>query len=264
MWVNELTKNIDAYRLSTYMYKDKDSDGGKLKMGPVWDFNLAFANVNYCDGASAEGWVLDFNTVCPDDYWSIHFWWERLRQDPEFIQEAKARWETLRANQYSDEAIFSLVDSLIGVVEPAVERNFERWPVLDEWVWPNNFVGGNYQAEVDYLKKWLEDRLEWMDRTILAQATDTEEIIAKAGTVRVVPNPAGAHLNFVIRSNSNGNGEIRVFDPLGRLLQQLDTGYLLVQEEKTIVWNQQLPPGLYYFSAIQEGRLIESGKIVVR
>jgi hypothetical protein len=264
MWVNELTKNIDAFRLSTYMYKDKDSKGGKLKMGPVWDFNLAFSNVDYCDGASAAGWVLDFNTVCPDDFWVIHFWWERLRQDPAFMQEASMRWETLRANQFSDEALFSLVDSLVGVVEPAVERNFERWPVLDEWIWPNNFVGGSYEAEVGYLKTWLEDRLKWMDENILNQATNTEEIFDEESAVRVFPNPAGASLNFVIRSEESGNGEIRIFDSLGRLIQSMDTGFLFKQEAQTIIWNRQLPEGLYYFSALQEGRLLQSGKIIVR
>ena len=44
LFVNEITKNVDAYRLSTYLYKERDSDGGRLHMGPVWDYNLALAN----------------------------------------------------------------------------------------------------------------------------------------------------------------------------------------------------------------------------
>ena len=42
--INELSRNIDGYRLSTYMYKDRDDNGGKLSMGPLWDYNLAFGN----------------------------------------------------------------------------------------------------------------------------------------------------------------------------------------------------------------------------
>lgn len=42
--VNELTKNIDGYRLSTFLHKDTS---GKLKMGPIWDFNLSFGNADY-------------------------------------------------------------------------------------------------------------------------------------------------------------------------------------------------------------------------
>ena len=29
--INEFSKNIDGYRLSTYMYKDRDDNGGKLQ-----------------------------------------------------------------------------------------------------------------------------------------------------------------------------------------------------------------------------------------
>ena len=47
--LNEVTRNVDAYRLSTYMYKDKN---GPLTMGPIWDFNLAFGNADYCEGGS--------------------------------------------------------------------------------------------------------------------------------------------------------------------------------------------------------------------
>ncbi|CAN0606076.1 unnamed protein product, partial [Ectocarpus sp. 12 AP-2014] len=43
--LNEISNNIDGYRLSTFMHKEKNE---KLKMGPVWDFNIAFGNVDYC------------------------------------------------------------------------------------------------------------------------------------------------------------------------------------------------------------------------
>jgi spore coat protein CotH len=60
MIMNELTKNMDGYRLSTYMYKDRDSQGGKLHMGPVWDYNLAMGNYSWFDAYSTEDWALDF------------------------------------------------------------------------------------------------------------------------------------------------------------------------------------------------------------
>ena len=45
--VTEIGKHIDAYKLSFYMHKVKNSDGGKLHFGPLWDFNLAFGNFDY-------------------------------------------------------------------------------------------------------------------------------------------------------------------------------------------------------------------------
>ncbi len=75
---NEVSKNVDGYRLSTYLHKQKDSDGGKLRMGPIWDFNLGFGNANYCTQGNPEGWVTAFNDICPQDYWLIPFWWNKL------------------------------------------------------------------------------------------------------------------------------------------------------------------------------------------
>jgi hypothetical protein len=42
MLMQELGHTVDGYRSSCFMYKDKDSKGGKLTIGPLWDFNLSF------------------------------------------------------------------------------------------------------------------------------------------------------------------------------------------------------------------------------
>ena len=52
-WIVEFTKQIDGYRLSNYMHKDR---GGKLKMDPIWDWNLSFGNADYLDGGRTNGW----------------------------------------------------------------------------------------------------------------------------------------------------------------------------------------------------------------
>ena len=80
--LNELANNVDGYRLSTYMHKDKNE---KLRMGPIWDFNLAFGNADYCDGGSTNVWAYKFNDRCSNDFWLVPFWWERLMQDPTYV-----------------------------------------------------------------------------------------------------------------------------------------------------------------------------------
>ncbi|MEM7382342.1 MAG: CotH kinase family protein, partial [Bacteroidota bacterium] len=264
MWINEITKNVDAYRLSTYMYKDKDSDGGKLKMGPVWDFNLGFANVNYCDSELPEGWAFDFNNICPGHSWVIHFWWKRLWQDPEFVQAAKRRWIELREGLLSDQAIFTLLDSLVGVVQPAVDRNFDRWPILEEYVWPNNFVGETFSAEVNYLNDWLVDRLEWMDGAIDELVTSTNKISASPSMVQVRPNPAADYFNFYIHSEQPGQGVIHLYNSFGQEIGHLDTGWLSPQMEKVVLWNRPLPRGIYYFTIFQNGQLMDKGKVTIQ
>tara|TARA_Y100000996_G_scaffold374237_1_gene324262 strand:+ start:248 stop:1615 length:1368 start_codon:yes stop_codon:yes gene_type:complete len=172
--LNEISKNIDGYRLSTFMYKEK---GGKLTLGPIWDFNLAFGNANYCEGQKPQGWVYQFNDVCPDDWWQVPFWWERFMEDPEFKTAIRNRWDELRSSAFSNSAILDRISAIEQVLyeHNAIERNFSKWPILGEWIWPNHFVSESqssigvpeaYKQETNYLKSWIIDRLQWMDGQI--------------------------------------------------------------------------------------------------
>ena len=163
--LNELSHNPDAYRLSTYMHKKRN---GKLKMGPIWDFNIAFGNVNYCKGEDVNNWIFKYNDYCPDDFWLVPFWWSKLLNDPYFANIIKSRWQELRQNELSDKLIFGKIDLLISELETsdAIKRNFERWPILGQWIWPNSYVGTTYESEINYLKNWLSQRLTWMDSNI--------------------------------------------------------------------------------------------------
>ena len=47
--IQELVNNVDGYSFSTFFHKDKDSNGGKLHAGPLWDFDLCYGNEDYTD-----------------------------------------------------------------------------------------------------------------------------------------------------------------------------------------------------------------------
>ena len=49
------------------------------------------------------------------------------------------------------------IDLLISELETsdAIKRNFERWPILGQWIWPNSYVGTTYESEINYLKNWF-------------------------------------------------------------------------------------------------------------
>ncbi|MEJ6695191.1 MAG: CotH kinase family protein [Chitinophagales bacterium] len=160
--MNEVSKNVDGFRLSTYMYKDKDSKGGKLTLGPLWDFNLAFGNADYCQGGSSAGWGSDFNTYCADQY-VIPFWWNKLMTDTTYTNELKCRWDSLRVHQFHTDSIFENIDDLTLNLDESQQRNFSKWPVLDTYVWPNNYVGSSYANEMSYLKTWIGERMIWLD-----------------------------------------------------------------------------------------------------
>ena len=157
-WMVETAKNIDGFRLSTFLYKDR---GGKLSMGPIWDYNLSMGNANYLDGWLSTGW-----------YWPMlgttdYPWYARLFQDPDFTQRHTDRWKTLRTGALSTTNVIHLINTLTNQVGEAQLRNFQKWPVLGQYLWPNWFIGTTYEEEIGFLKTWMEGRLTWIDSTIL-------------------------------------------------------------------------------------------------
>tara|TARA_R110000868_G_scaffold208458_1_gene457871 strand:- start:146 stop:1522 length:1377 start_codon:yes stop_codon:yes gene_type:complete len=163
--LNELSNNVDGYRLSTYLQKEKNE---KLKMGPIWDFNLAFGNVDYCEGAATNVWAYKFNERCSGDYWLIPFWWDRLLEDPAFVQKLQDRWVEVRSTSLSNNAILGKISAYETVLNKsgAIERNFQKWDILSTYVWPNNFIGNTYDAEIEYIESWITARTAWLDQAI--------------------------------------------------------------------------------------------------
>ncbi len=150
----ELTKNIDGFRLSTFMFKDR---GAKLNMGPIWDYNLSLGNANYNGGWLPDGWYHDL--LGGSDY----PWWPRLFGDPEFGMRYADRWYALRRGAFRTPLLLADIDTYTALLGESQARNYVRWPVLGIYVWPNWYIGTTYQEEIDWMKQWLTDRLVWMD-----------------------------------------------------------------------------------------------------
>lgn len=170
--LSEVTRNIDSYRLSTYFYKLPEAQGGKMVMGPVWDFNLAFGNADYCDGYKTSGWAYEYNYYCNKDPWLVPFWWERLIEDPIYRTELKCRWLGLRNSTLSTETILNYIDDQVKYLDEAPHRNFRRWPILGKDIWPNKNVFKSYSEEITFLKQWITERLDWLDRNMPGDCTE--------------------------------------------------------------------------------------------
>jgi hypothetical protein len=74
----------------------------------------------------------------------------------------------LRSGAFSNTAILQKIDTYTETLTSSggIQDNFDRWPVLGEYVWPNNFVGNTYSEERNYLINWINDRVGWMDGAI--------------------------------------------------------------------------------------------------
>jgi hypothetical protein len=188
--MTEISKNIDGYVFSTYMYKDRNSKGGLLHMGPLWDFDLAYGNLNYNDLAlKTPGWLYTENYRM--------YWFRRLMEDPNFRNRLRCRWDELRSTVLSNARVSAKIDSLVAEVSESQERNFKRWKILGQYVWPNSFIGNTFEEEVQYLTNWITDRLDWMTLYIggncesLALGLEDD-----AATVMAFPNPFSTQITF--------------------------------------------------------------------
>ena len=272
--INEVSKDIDAYRLSTYMYKQKSTNGGKLVMGPLWDYNFSFGNVDYCVDTGPEGLALDFSKLCPGEFWLAPFWWERLLEDSAYTEQLAVRWAALRQDQLATEQVMARIDSVATLLNAeAQQRNFTRWPILGEFVWPNAFVGQTYQEEVDYLKDWTRQRLTWLDATFPTPtvATDTmppdtvppdtivtsvtaDEVPGASSTA--FPNPFDRELTLRFNLRQAGTVSVWLHDLLGRTVLRASSFYS-GGEQSLLVNTASLPTGLYVVRwQVRDGPLI--------
>ncbi len=219
--LNELSKNIDGYRLSTFLHKNKESNGGKLKIGPVWDFDLAWRNADYYGGDDFAGWAIQ--SIGSGDYWQVPFWWLRFFQDTLFANDTKCRWEELRTGLLADTTLFNYIDSIAAYIDEAKDRNFETWDILGTYVWPNpSPIPTTYEGEILNLKTWITNRLEWMDNHLPGICNNTF-VSSKAQSFGVVayPNPATDILFVEIFDYSGSEVLISIKDISGRPVMEM-------------------------------------------
>lgn len=144
--VNEIARNNDAsFYSSCYMSLRR---GGKLKMGPLWDFDIAFGNVNYEGNYSTTGLMLRW-----------YFWFSRLFQDPAFVAKVKERFEYFYSRK---DDIIREINEKARYLKLSVEENNSKWGTFYTYISPNYNIWGNYMNEVQSMKNWLNDRFEWL------------------------------------------------------------------------------------------------------
>ncbi|HIO45763.1 TPA: T9SS type A sorting domain-containing protein [Candidatus Poribacteria bacterium] len=260
--LNEISKNVDAYRLSTYFYKDRDSEGGKLKAGPLWDFNLAWGNGNYCGGDDSTGW----------EYYQCSgespFWWDNMLGDTTFSNALRCRWEELRLTKLHTDSINDYLDSMTIYLGESQVRNFLRWPVMGIYLWPNSswYASSTSHAEVlGYMKTFIEGRSKWLDNNIPGVAQycelyvppvdttppDTTPTISiredpiASSSILIYPNPSSGTVHV---QSMNEIQHIQVSDMIGKTVyfQRPNSHYVRLE------LNARLSKGVYLISVRTE------------
>lgn len=153
--LQEFSNNIDGYRASNYLHKDRDSKCGKFTMGPFWDFNFTFGSPDWCFGENTQGWQMVGG--CGNE---TNTWIEKMLQDQWFKNVLNCRWNTLRQSYLSTPQLFNRIDSMRNYLSQAAVRDSAKWGLV---YWPTNWLPNNLQHAVDSMKTWMNLRLTWMD-----------------------------------------------------------------------------------------------------
>lgn len=164
MILHELCYNLDScFRRSCFMIKEK---GGKLKMGPIWDFDLAFGNFSR-DNSAYDDWV----TVGSNEEGSyIHeTWCNHLLQDKEFCARFSARWDEVRGRLLT--TANETIDAYSTLLAVSQQANFDVWQIWGKRAgyqaqWCSN--ADSYEEQIAYLKDFLRTRADWMDSAVAA------------------------------------------------------------------------------------------------
>tara|TARA_B100000809_G_scaffold251920_1_gene285997 strand:- start:15719 stop:18316 length:2598 start_codon:yes stop_codon:yes gene_type:complete len=150
MLVAEISSNADAYALSTYYHKDK---GGKLRAGPIWDYNLTYGNDIFewnFDRSKTDVWQFDYGNTGAG-------FWKDLFGEPTFQCYLSRRFDkaTKTGEPLSYNYISSLIDATTAIISEAVVRENEKWNTIDD-----------FSGEVTNIKSWLAQRIIWMKNNL--------------------------------------------------------------------------------------------------
>ncbi len=159
--VNELFKNTDSLMQSSiYLHKDK---GGKLFMGPVWDFDLSGGSQTSYDLEEPEGFWTKRDDHCG--------WFTALYEMEAFKTALTSRWAELR-NEGITDAIFTDIDTFIEYAGAAAEADYAMWNESYKSTFsaenaliavPELALTGSYSEQVEYLRNFLAKRITWLD-----------------------------------------------------------------------------------------------------
>lgn len=169
---SELASNVDSYQFSTYFHKDR---GGKLRAGPIWDYNLTYGNdLGEPSRSGYDVWQFD-----NDDNTGSKFW-KDLFDNPTFKCYLSKRFHDLTqpGQPLRHQSLVALIDETVALISEAEAREDQRWNSIWNWT-----------AEIDDLKTWLNSRITWMTNHLGAYTACSNVTVPQLVINRINYNP---------------------------------------------------------------------------
>ena len=153
--VEEISKNYDAGVSSSYFYKDRDTDGGKLCAGPGWDYDMSMGNyVEWMEEFSSDPTgisELAFHTYASS-------WYTKLYEKEDFYKYVEEYyWEA--AEPFLQEMLNGGIERYQEILEASAKMNEIRW---QEELQQNPYYKNREQTFRD-LKEFLTARKAYLD-----------------------------------------------------------------------------------------------------
>jgi hypothetical protein len=269
--VNEVSRNNDGFKKSVFFHKDKNSNGGKLKAGPVWDFDWAWKNIQSCEifqNNGGIGWAHHINDCFTDNYSTG--WYIRLMQDSTFANELRCRYEQLRATILDTAYMFAYMDSMGVLVSESQVRHFQKWPILGiSGPAPDDGpVATSHLEELEFMKNWIWTRLQWLDANIPGNAQNCEQSgvglpgHVLSNTMRCYPNPASEQLRLEFDLAYATGVSFKMVNALGAEIWSESIGNQAVGSHAYTVDVSNMSPGIYFLQIEIEGA-VHIQKVVI-
>jgi len=160
--INEILYPAD-WGYNFFMYKPA---GGKLHIGPLWDYDQSAGNSQHGGTAFDENAGNTDEELKEPDGWnapSTHYWFKELKNTPEFFELAREKYK----EQYSNiHLITDIIYDTYSQIKTDIELNFDRWDVLGKPHWrslPELDAFTTAKEHVDYYADWVRNRIEWLE-----------------------------------------------------------------------------------------------------
>ncbi len=209
MMIAEFASNVDVYTISTFFHKDRN---GKLRAGPVWDYNLAYGYDEFGYRSRYDVWQFNNQDNNGPEFFN------ELFETPEFRCYFAKRWFELSSegNVLDYNVLCSRIDEIDEWITEAIGRDNIRWHQM-------------YQHDyyVEDMKEWILDRINWLNNNIGSYNDCNDIDLPPLVISRIHYHPAdldsinGNRLEF-IQINNNSDEDV---DLTGLYLRELGVTY---------------------------------------
>ena len=234
--IAEYSSNVDVYSLSTFFHKDRK---GKLRAGPVWDYNLAYGHDEFGNRSRYDVWQFDNS-----DNNGPKFFKDLFDTDLFHCYLAR-RWNELtqRGQPLNYDVVCARIDEIDAWIGEGIGRDNQRWHQMN-----------NHVSEIQSMKTWLLQRTNWLTANFGSCAACSEVEVPPLVISKIHYHPEdwwavdGDHLEFIEITN-NGDEEVDLtgiyFRELG-VTYSFPVGATLAAHEPLLICSDSLAFMEYY------------------